>query len=272
MEKITEYKGHWWIVALIIIALGLIIFLGIFCPSASADVLIFGSTPNYSAVILPNNSYVMQGENISQGNHYDLRGVYGFSGELAHWNNDNSAGQGNPDQIVTLKGYGITFIDPVKFPVGRWWQWDGNYCPTSSDTCTFSFGHGNAYVFYVTPGQQGNNMSVQERVIVQSQNITIFQNGESIQIPVTYTQVETYYGTPIPTSASSGSGTITLSPTEIPIPTFAGPINPDVQDRNGVSIPGGVGGAMVVTQKSPIPILVPMFAVIMGLFVMRRKE
>ena len=36
-------------------------------------------------LVLPNNSYVHQGDNISQGNYYDLHGVYGFSGEVASW-------------------------------------------------------------------------------------------------------------------------------------------------------------------------------------------
>ena len=219
---------------------------------------------------LPNNSYVHQGENITQGNYYDLRGIYGFSGELGHWNTDDSVGQGIPDQIVTLRGFGFTYIDQTKFPVGRWWQWDGQYCMSGSDYCTTGFGNGNAYVFYVNPTQQ-INASIQERTIIQTSNITILQNGESVQIPVTYTQVETYYGTPIPTSMPLGSGTITVSLIETPA-SITGPINSNVQDRNGVPIIGGISGATVVTQKSPVLVLIPIFAVIAGLFVMRRKK
>lgn len=251
------------------ILISLMLFLAIVIPPVDANVLIYGSVPNYSAIILPNNSYVHQGENISQRNYYDLRGVYGFSGELAHWNNDDLVGRGQPDQIVSLSGRGFTYIDPTVFPVGRWWQWDGQYC-NSDGYCTTGFGNGNAYVFYVTPAEQQS--TVQERVIVQAANITISQNGSTIQIPVTYTQVQTYYGTPIPTQDLSGSGTIIPSFTETSQPTIAGPINPDVQDQNGISIPGGVSGAVVVTPKSPVPLAVPIFAIIIGLIAMWRKK
>lgn len=265
-----NYKGAWWIPALLTFACALILLLGFLTPSASAEVFVYGSVPNYSAVVVPNNSYVMQGENISQGNVYDLRGVYGWSGQVGHWNNDNNAGIGQPDQIVTLTGKKTTFIDPVKFPVGRWWQWDGDYCPVDSASCSTGFGRGNAYVFYVVQGQEGG---VRERTGVQTSYITILQNGSSIQIPVTYAQVETYYATPSPTSVPEGSGTIMVSPTETPIPpTYAGPVNPDVQDRNGITINGGVSGATVVTQKASGMIAVPALAVIAGLLVMRRKE
>jgi hypothetical protein len=259
MEKITKYKGKWWIVGIILIAIILSILLEILIPTVNADILIFGSAQNYSTAILPNNSYVHQGENISQGNYYNLLGVYGFSGELAHWNNDDSIGRGTPDQIIALKGYGLTFISPEKFKVGRWWQWDD-----------MDFKNGNAYAFYVNPEQQE---SIQERTIVQTANITIHQNGSTIQIPVTYTQVETYYGTPAPTSAPSGSGTIMLTPTEAPQPTIAvGPINPDVQDQNGNTIPGGVAGAAVVSRKSPVPVVLPIFAVILVLILIWRRK
>ena len=163
---------------------------------------------------------------------------------------------------MTLKGGRIlTLIDPAQFPTGRWWQWDGKE----------GFGHGNAYAFYIVGGQQ-NNPGVKERTIVQTSTITILQNGESIQIPVTYAQAETYYVTPTPTTTPLGSGTIMVSPTETPIPTIAGPLNPDVQDRNGVTIPGGVVGATVVTRKSPVMFTVPVLALLGVLFVIKRKE
>jgi hypothetical protein len=273
MERITKYKGPWWIPGMILFAIALILFLSIFVPPANAEMFFYGSVPNYSAVVLPNGSYVHQGQNISQGNYYDLRGVYGFSGELAHWDNDNSAGIGKPDQIVTLTGgKQSTYIDPDKFPVGRWWQWDGDYCPANSDSCSIGFGHGNAYVFYVTPESQDGQESLRERVIVQTSEITIFQNGSAIKIPVTYTQIQTYYATPEPTQEISGSGTILVTPTETPEPTPIPNLNPDIQDQNRVSIPGGVSGATVVTAKGAVPIAVPVLALIGIVLVMRRKE
>lgn len=269
MEQVINYKGRWWILGFIVIAIALMIGIGVLIPPANAEMFVYGSVPNYSAVIVPNNSYVMQGENISQGMYYDLRGVYGFSGQLAHWNNDNDVGMGQPDQIVELTGRSKTYIDPVKFPVGRWWQWDGDMC-SGLEFCTNGFGHGNAYVFYVT---QGEEASLRERTTVQTSYITVLQGGSPIKIPVTYTQVETYYGTSIPTQAPQGSGTIIVPTTEpTPVPTIAGPINSDVQDQKGITIPGGVSGATVVTKKASGMIVVPVLALIGIVLVMRRKE
>jgi len=214
-----------------------------------AESPIGGPAPNYSESLLPNLSYVHQGENISQGNYYDLTGIYGFSGELAHWNNDDNVGIGMPDQIVTLSGRHTEYIAPEKYPVGRWWQWDGVYCTSDSDVCSTGFGHGNAYVFYVNPIQK----ELQTNVVVLKSNITVEQNGSSVQIPVTYTQVQTYYGTPMPT------------PTEEPT------LNQNLQDQNGNPIVGGVSGAIVVTPKSPLPVWIGILAII-TLIVVRKKK
>jgi hypothetical protein len=270
MERITTYKGKWWIPVLIAFGILLAVLTSLIIPPASADVFVYGTNYNYSEVILPNNSYVHQGENISQGNYYDLTGVYGWSGELVHWNNDNLVGQGLPDQIVTLAGRGMTYADPAKFPVGRWWQWDNKYCTAGSDICVTGFGHGNPYAFYVAP----QLVSQQKRTIVRTSNITVSQNGSSIQIPVTYTEVQTYYGTPVPTVSLGASGTI-MVPTPIPTETAYSSNqqpNTDVQDQNGILIVGGVAGAVPVTAKSPVPVVVPVFAIIGLLFVVRGKH
>jgi hypothetical protein len=274
MEQITKYKGKGWILILMLAGFALILLLGLITPHASAAMFVYGSAPNYSAVVLPNESYVHQGQNISQGNYYYLRGVYGFSGQLAHWNNDDSVGYGKPDQIVTLTGgKGPTYIGPVSFPVGRWFQWDGDYCPLNSDSCSVGFGHGNAYVFAVVPPQQTDSEGIlQERTVVQTNYITIFQNGSTTQIPVTYAQIETYYATPAPTTeAPLGSGTIMVTPTEIPEPTPMPILNPDIQDQNGIPIPGGVSGATVVTKKASGMVIVPVLAAML-LMIVRRKE
>ena len=270
MERITSYKGKWWIPVLIAAGALLIILISLIVPVASADVFVYGSEYNYSVNVLPNNSYVHQGENISQGNYYDLTGVYGFSGELAHWNNDNSVGQGIPDQTVVLVGHGLTYIDPSQFPAGRWWQWDSRYCASGSDVCVTGFGNNNAYVFSVVP----QPIIKQEKTIVHTSNITISQNGTSFEIPVTYTEIQTYYGTPAPTSTTGIGGTI-MVPTPIPTETQAyndQPPNSDVQDQNGIPINGGVQGAVQVTAKAPVPVVVPLLAVIGMLFVVRRKK
>jgi hypothetical protein len=277
--EITTYKGHWWIAILMAFALVLAIAVGLIVSPVSADVFIYGSLQNYSIAVLPNNSYVHQGENISQGYYYSLLGVYGFSGELAHWNNDDRAGMDTPDQIVVLEGHGYTYIDPAKFPVGRWWQWDGKSCD-SSGLCVTGFGHGNPYVFAVVKPQY----APQNKTIIRTSNITISQNGTMIQIPVTYAEVVTYYGTPVPVktpipipktqtdgvNAPNASGTIVV-PTPTPISTTPAVIT-DVQDQNGIQIPGGVGAVQEVTAKAPLPVVVPAMAIALTLLVFRRKK
>ena len=278
----------------------LLVFFGMLAVSAHpvlADVFVFGSLDNYTPVVLPNGSYVHQGENISQGDYYDLSGIYGWSGILANWNDDyDYAGITNPDHTVILRPATLysTYIDPSIFPVGKWYQFDGGVgcyggttttsnnggtilgytspTPTYSeaDLCTNGFGNGNAFVFQVVAPPA---MSQQERTVIYTSNITISQNGTDIRIPVTYTQVQTYYGTPEPTINSSTSGTIEI-PTPLPTapPASAQPVNPDVQDQNGIPINGGVSGATVVTEKSPVPIGVLVLAVLASLVVMRQKK
>jgi hypothetical protein len=263
MEEITTYKGRWWILAPIAAGIGLIVILGFIVSPVQGSVFVYGSVPNYSAVVLPNNSYVHQGENISQGNNYDLRGVYGFSGELAHWNNDNLVGQGQPDQIVTLTGKGSTYIDSAIFPVGRWWQWDGNnYCNTGSDYCTSGFGHGNAYVFAVVPQLEQVMQTVK---VTKNANITITSGEGTVIVPVTYSEVETRLVNAA--IVSNGSQLAVTETATQPIPT-----NPEVQDKNGIPIPGGVSGATVVTVKGAVPVAVPTIAIIgMIVYIGRRK-
>jgi len=106
--------------AIIIIFSAVFISIGLLVSPASAGVFVYGSVPNYSAVVLPNNSYVHQGENISQGNCYDLSGIYGWSGEIAHWADDSDSGYAAPETIIKLVHPEKTCINPEKFPVGRY--------------------------------------------------------------------------------------------------------------------------------------------------------
>jgi hypothetical protein len=245
-----KYKGPLWIPALIALAVLLTIAIGALVPPVKADVLIFGSTINYDAVILPNNSYVHQGENISQGNYYDLRGVYGFSGKLGHWNNQYDAGSGEPDQIITLSGgYEFTYIDPVKFPVGKYYQWDGNYCPAGSDVCRKGFGNNNAYVFYVNPEQA----AAQEVSVVKHSNITVVSGSGVMQIPVTYSETVNVTAAP------------TITETDIPEASH-------YQDAKGIEINTGVSGIAEVTPKSPGMIGIPVFAAIAAMAALRKKR
>jgi hypothetical protein len=268
-ERITSYKGKWWIPVLITFGFLLIVLMGLIVPRASAAVFVYGSEYNYSEVVLPNNSYVHQGENISQGNWYDLSGVCGWSGKWAHWKNEDDIGYVFPSDVVSPNNLRWVFIDPNVFPAGRYYQWDGSYC-TDSASCSSGFMHGNAYVFYVVQQQ----VSRQEKIVVHTSNISISQNGSTVQIPVTYTEVQTYYGTPTPTSTAGVSGTI-MVPTPIPTETTYysdQPPNSDVQDQNGIPIVGGVAGAVPVTAKSPVPVVVPVIAIIVVLFLIGWKK
>lgn len=266
MKEIIHYKGKWWIPVFLTIAILLVIGMGLIYP-AKADVFVYGSELNYSVAMLPNNSYVHQMDNITQGNYYDLTGIYGFSGEIAHWNSSAYAGIDAPDIIIKLTHPESTYIDPATFPPGKYYQWDGQTCDSAGD-CTNGFGHGNAYVFCVSPPL----LSTQETTIVRTSNITILQNGNQIQIPVTYTEVQTYYGTPVPTASIGASGTIEVPTPEQTEDTSNQPLNLDVQDQSGIPINGGVAGAVPVTRKSPVPVAVPVLAVIAGLIVMRRGK
>jgi hypothetical protein len=270
METVTNRNPNKYAVVLIATAI-LVLIAVILVTPAKGDVFIYGSVPNYSAVTLPNNSYVHQGENITQGYYYDLSGIYGFSGKLAWWKNDDDAGYDDPDLIIDLEHPEKVFIGTSTFPVGRYFQWDGKTCD-SLGLCS-SFGHGNSYVFHVSP-QPYQSLTVQEKTIVYSSNITIMQNGSEIQVPVTLTQIQTYMGTPAPTAAIGIGGTITVPTTEPQETTIivGQPLNMDVQDQNGNPVIGGVGGAIPVTAKAPISITVAIIGIAVALFVGGKKE
>jgi hypothetical protein len=157
---------------------------------ATADVFVYGSNYNYSVNVLPNNSYVHQGENISQGLYYDLSGVYGWTGMLAHWNSSYDIGMVTPDNIVNLNDAKPQhfYIDPAKMPVGKWFQMDEYVAKGTSHD---SFGNGNNYVFYVVKNHQDEirdsiiaNWTENKSVIVNS-TMYIYNGNESIEVPIT---------------------------------------------------------------------------------------
>ena len=258
-----------WVRVIILILLAIIacIFVDMFIQSVSADVFVYGENPNFSAVVLPNNSYVHQGENISQGNYYDLTGIYGFSGVIAWWKDQYNQGSGQPDITITLDGSHATYIDPAIYPLGQYFQWDGNYCATGSDVCYNGFKNDNAYVFAVVPPLPNTTLENKTKTVTYTSNITILQKGSSVQVPVTYTQIETE--TPEPTTPLGVSGTIAI-PTTIIIGDNSQNPNIDVQDQNGIPINGGVAGAVEVTQKASVPVWIGIIAI--ALIVLWRKR
>ena len=233
---------------LVVISLSAIAIMFIASP-VSAEVLSYGTEYNYSASILPNNSYVHQGENISQGRYYDLSGVYGFSGQLAHWTKNWEVGVGEPDDIVTIENpRRPIYIDPDVFPVGRWFQWDGQICK-SDEWCTSGFGHGNAYVFAVVAPVSSPPVTKSVAVVYHS-NITVQSGDDIIQIPIT---AQATMQVVEPTAAVKGVVTVVIPPAITPTPS-----NRDIA---------------IVTPKAPVSVIMPVFAIfIVGFLIWRRKR
>ena len=229
----------------VLVALFIVLLLA---SPVSAEVLSYGTEYNYSASILPNNSYVHQGENISQGRYYDLSGVYGFSGQLAHWTKNWNVGVGMPDDIITIENpRRPIYIDPKVFPVGRWFQWDGQVCK-DDEWCSSGFGHGNAYVFAVVAPVSSPPVTKNVTMVYHS-NITVQSGDDIIQIPVT---AQVTVQVVEPTAAVKGAVTVVIPPAITPTP-----VNRDIA---------------IVTPKAPVSIMMPVFAVVLGgILIWRRK-
>jgi hypothetical protein len=227
-------KYRKWILAFLtiigaFITLGIIICVWIllFSTPVSGEIFIYGSEYNYSVNVLPNNSYVHQGENISQGSFYDLTGVYGWSGYLAMWKHEEDVGYIMPDAYINFNTGPAPrhyYIDPATMPVGDWYQIDKfTFGKDSNDIQSISFGQNNALAFHVVSGQfatdAGGNPIATPQVgttMVVHQDVITQYNGTGIEhIPVTYTQLETV--TPESSFVPAGDVVvITVNPTTIP--------------------------------------------------------
>ena len=261
-----------WIHVGEVIIIGLLFFAILVVASVSA--ISWGGDSkyfNYSINVLPNNSYVHQGENISQGNYYDLSGIYGFSGVVVSWKDDDNAGITQPEYVITLSHPGNVYIDPEIFPAGRYYQWDGGYCYSDSDECTSSFGHGNAYVFAVVGPIK--EIIPQDRAVVRTANITEQIGNQTIVVQVTYN--ETIKGE-IPQSQSVAQQQTIIVP-ETPAPTVTpvtGPTAQNVVDTNGNPINGVAGNYEQVTPKTPpsIPVILLSIIAAIGVLTWRNKS
>ena len=177
---------NWLQVGLTMLAAVAILVILTFTAPVSAAIFTYGTNYNYSEVVLPNNSYVHQGENISQGYYYDMFGVYGFSGKVAHWKNEDDIGYEIPDTVVTLDDHPhhLMYIDPEKFPVGEWYQWDGVNCDEDSGWCKSGFGHGNNYVFAVV--KKAQEYKTVDKSVTVYKNITVTgEDGNEMTVQVT---------------------------------------------------------------------------------------
>jgi hypothetical protein len=188
---------------LIVIATGICIISFLF-PSASAEVFVYGSQHNYSVNVIPNNSYVHQGDNISQGCYYDLTGVYGWSGYLGTWNHEGDVGYIMPDHYISFNSGPAPrhyYIDPEKMPTGDWYQIDKFSFADDSDDTTIespSFGSENALAFHLVGSQFATSDTgellvspVQTTIATYYSNITRYDGTTIEHIPVSMTAVET---------------------------------------------------------------------------------
>jgi hypothetical protein len=261
-----------WIHAGEVIIIGLLFFAILVVASVSA--ISWGGDPkyfNYSINVLPNNSYVHQGENISQGNYYDLSGIYGFSGVVASWKDDDYAGITQPEYVITLSHPRKVYIGSETFPPGRYYQWDGGYCYSDSDECTSSFGHGNAYVFAVVGPVK--EIVPQDRVVTRTANITEQIGDQTIVVQVTYN--ETIKGE-IPQSQSAAQQQTIIVP-EAAVPTntpVTGPTAQNMVDTNGNPVGGITGNYEQVTPKTPpsIPVILLSIIAAIGVLTWRNKR
>lgn len=200
-----------------ILAVAILVLL-VFTAPVNALVFVYGTNYNYSEVVLPNNSYVHQGENISQGNYYDLGGVYGFSGKLAHWKNSDDIGYETPDKVVTLEtiAHKVTYIAPEDFPAGEWYQWDGQYCDEDKGYCSTGFGHGNNYAFAVV--KKAPEWTTRTESVTTYKNITIAgEDGNETIVQVTVQETVQVRETVVDVLA--GNVTTLIVPTTQPIAT-----------------------------------------------------
>lgn len=262
---LVGYK--FWLVLLAVLIL-CFAALAILMPYASANTLYYGTELNYSAVVLPNNSYVHQGENISQGYWYDLSGVFGFSGVLASWNDESDVGYTLPDHVVSITiSPRHIYIDQNKFPVGRWYQLDSYAsddkacsCPDSTALSPIysSFNHGNNYVFAVVPSQANLALNTTSASATPSQHVYhttayVFNGNQSVPIDVTYSVTDT--------------------------PTLQQPTEQNTPQQKSIEVPTTEqtteqptdSGVQIVTPRTPLPTSLAIISIVAGILAWRRK-
>ena len=227
----------------------------------------YGSNYNYSINVLPNNSYVHQGEDISQGNYYDLSGIYGFSGVLGWWQDPWIAGTIYPDKTFDLNTLHLrkVYIDPASWPTGKYFQFDGmrysDYIINGS-----YFGKGNCYVFYVVKPPENWTAPEQITNVTKTGEIEVKIGGNVTKVQVTYTEQVTQ--TPVPTNTIVGEHTIVI-PAKTTEPVYSDAAN--IVDRYGNPVNNAPAEIKMVTPKSSVPGIVPTIACIVGLVLIARK-
>lgn len=262
------------VITLVVLCIVVLCAVDYICWPAKADdssagiVFTYGSNYNYSVNVLPNNSYVHQGENISQGNYYDLSGVYGFSGVLAWWKDQWTAGTTYPEKTFDLNILKLhsVYIDPATWPVGKYYQFDGAMSGSNESGGSY-FGNGNCYVFYVTKPSENWTAPTIVTNVTRTGEIEVNIGGNITKVQVTYTDQVTGTQTPVPTNTPLGQHTVILPTTAAPEPT-----NPDVVDKYGNPVNNAPANLNEVTP-TPVPIGISVIAMVFAAaFVVWRKR
>lgn len=186
--------------------------------------------------------YVIQGQTINQTETYDMRSIYGFSGQLGWWKHWYEEGDDNiePDKIIDLNDMGgvkqyAVYIDPEIWNTGNWYQWDG----------IGKSRNGNTFVFRVNRSQTTLNSTA---VVNNSSGV--------VSVPkIRVTTNKTATPTPVKTQ-----GTIVLQSTPAPKAT--------AKILNIATPAGAKGVGIPFLPSSPFIAVIALCGV--GLFLLRR--
>ncbi len=268
------FKFNWkTVIPLLVICILVLCAMDYLCWPAKAEdssagtIFTYGPNYNYSENVLPNNSYVHQGENISQGDYYDLSGVYGFSGVLGWWKDQWAPGTTYPDKTFDLNVMHLRsiYIDPEKWPVGKYYQFDGAMYGDNSTSGSY-FGNGNCYVFYVT--KPAENWTPTITNVTKTGEIEVNVGGNITHVQVTYTEQVIETQTPVPTATIEGQHTIVVGPQE----TQAMPTAANVVDRNGYPVNNVPEGMQQVTAKAPVSAGIVIAGLVGGILLVKRRR
>lgn len=255
-----------WVICALIVFSPFIIGITSASDSRAGTVFVFGPNYDHSAVVLPNNSYVHQGENISQNNYYDLSGIYGFSGVLGWWEDEYYAGITYPDKTFNLNSHNVrhTYIDRESWPTGKYYQFDGGAYNKDKDITTSYFGKSNTYVFYVTAPTIPVEESAKVVNVTKTGEIEVNVGGNVTKVPVTYS--EEIIITPEPTNIPENQHTIV-----IPTTVQETQVQPNSIDQYGHRIQEGPSDIQKVTP-APVPVWLPIIGCIGAAYVLSRRK
>lgn len=155
--------------------------------------------------------YLQQGENVTQGETYDLSGVSGFGlyeGQFAYWSNGNYEGtKHDPTKVMSIEPRFIyaVYIDPAIWNLGNWYKYTG----------TEETSHENNFAFKVVRGNVTDKSNT-----TQKGNITVYVPPPKLVAVTTAPPTPT---TAPPTTATTEPTPIPTAPTPTASPPFPKP-------------------------------------------------